>query len=70
MANTSFNAFHNIKIVTKISEFTVLSTLKFVASTHTNNRGSYRSTHVLLNLLNKVGKSDKMRGLSSIYLSQ
>ena len=24
------------------------------------------STHVLLNLLNKLGKSDKMRGLSSI----
>ena len=26
-------------------------------------RGSYMSAHVLLNLLNELGKSDKMRGL-------
>ena len=31
-------------------------------------RGSYMSAHVLLNLLNKFGKSDKMRGLPSILL--
>ena len=31
-------------------------------------RGSYTSDHVLLNLLNKLGKSDKMRGLLSILL--
>ena len=30
------------------------------------HRGSYKSTHVLLNLLNELGKRDKMRGLSSI----
>ena len=30
------------------------------------NRGSYRSAHVLLNLLNELGKRDKMRGLPSI----
>ena len=30
------------------------------------NRGSYISTHVLLNLLNELGKRDKMRGLPSI----
>ena len=30
------------------------------------NRGSYMSDHVLLNLLNELGKRDKMRGLSSI----
>ena len=29
-------------------------------------RGSYMSAHVLLNLLNELGKKDKMRGLSSI----
>ena len=29
-------------------------------------RGSYMSAHVLLNLLNKLGKRDKMRGLPSI----
>ena len=32
------------------------------------NRGSYMRAHVLLNLLNEFGKSDKMRGLPSIYL--
>ena len=32
---------------------------------HTN-RGSYMSAHVLLNLLNELGKRDKMRGLPSI----
>ena len=30
------------------------------------NRGSYMRAHFLLNLLNKLGKSDKMRGLPSI----
>ena len=30
------------------------------------NRGSYISAHVLLNLLNELGKRDKMRGLPSI----
>ena len=32
------------------------------------NRGSDMSAQVLLNLLNKLGKSDKMRGLPSILL--
>ena len=30
------------------------------------NGGSYMSAHVLLNLLNELVKSDKMRGLPSI----
>ena len=30
------------------------------------NRGSYKSAHVLMNLLNKLGKRDNMRGLPSI----
>ena len=30
------------------------------------NRGSYMSARVLLTLLNKLGKRDKMRGLPSI----
>ena len=30
------------------------------------HRGSYMSAHVLLNLLNELGKTDKMRGLPSI----
>ena len=29
-------------------------------------RGSYMSAHVLLNLLNELGKRDKKRGLPSI----
>ena len=31
-----------------------------------NNRGYYTSVHVLLNLLNELGKRDKKRGLPSI----
>ena len=31
------------------------------------NSGSYMSAHVLLNLLNMLGKRDKMRGLPSIF---
>ena len=30
------------------------------------HRGSYMSAHVLLNLLNELGKRDKMRGLPRI----
>ena len=30
------------------------------------HRGSYMNAHVLLNLLNELGKRDKMRGLPSI----
>ena len=30
------------------------------------NKGSYMSAHVLLNLLNELGKRDKMQGLPSI----
>ena len=33
---------------------------------HTLHRGSYMSAHVLLNLLDELGKRDKMRGLPSI----
>ena len=36
------------------------------ARQHSVNRGSYMSAHVLLNLLNELGKRDKMRGLPSI----
>ena len=45
-----------------------------INKTHCNNnrsqsnmilRGSYMSDHVLLNLLNELGKRDKLRGLSS-----
>ena len=33
-----------------------------VVSVHVVNRGSFVSAHVLFNLLNKLGKSDKMQG--------
>ena len=39
---------------------------KKIGSKHNVNRGSYMSAHVLLNLLNELGKRDKMRGLPSI----
>ena len=32
----------------------------------TIHRGSYMSAHVLLNILNELGKRDKMRGLPNI----
>ena len=35
-------------------------------SRHSRYIGSYMSAHVLLNLLNKLGKRDKMRGLPNI----
>ena len=31
-------------------------------------RGSYMSVNLLLNLFNELGKRDKMRGLSSIFI--
>ena len=37
-----------------------------VCSKYTDHTGSYMSAHVLLNLLNELGKRDKMRGLPSI----
>ena len=40
-----------------------LKQIKFVTSL---NRGSDMSAHVLLNLLNELGKRDKMRGLPSV----
>ena len=42
--------------------------LVFVIQRNFLYRGSYMSAHVLLNLLNELGKSDKMRGLPSILL--
>ena len=38
---------------------------RFYNPTYFKNRGSYRTAHVLLNLLNELGKRDKMRGLPS-----
>ena len=44
------------------------NTMKKVEYGHSTriDRGSYISAHVLLNLLNELGKKDKMRGLPSI----
>ena len=40
----------------------------FILVDYPIHRGFYMSAHVLLNLLNELGKSDKMRGLPSILL--
>ena len=37
-----------------------------IMSVRVGYRGSYMSDHFLLNLLNELGKRDKMRGLPSI----
>ena len=43
----------------------ILQTMIFIKP-NVLHRGSYMSAHVLLNLLNELGKRDKMRGLPSI----
>ena len=47
-------------------EFNIPRAHLLLVSTHVISRGSYISAHVLLNLLNQLGKRDKMRGLPSI----
>ena len=47
--------------------YAVLGVLSSFAKAECFNRGSYMSDHVLLNLLNELGKRDKMRGLPSIF---
>ena len=54
-----------------ITDLTVRESLVFHSDDHSHDhiavkRGSYMSAHVLLNLLNELGKRDKMRGLPSI----
>ena len=44
----------------------MLGSIRAVTSSIDRHRGSYMSAHVLLNLLNELGKRDKMRGLQSI----
>ena len=50
-------------------ELIVIAALSTMVMQVSIYRGSYMSAHVLLNLLNELGKRDKMRGLPSI-LSQ
>ena len=38
----------------------------FFSGSNAIHRGSYMSAHVVLIILNELGKRDKMRGLSSI----
>ena len=49
-----------------MDSFRVIAENFFSAGKYFKHRGSYMSAHVLLNLLNELGKRDKMRGLSSI----
>ena len=51
------------KVLNKRATF---HTHKDFGSSYVVNRGSYMSAHVLMNLLNKLRKRDKMRGLLSI----
>ena len=57
--HVDFNSTKHITSVTNITHLTSVYT----------NRGSYMSDRVLLNLLNELGKGDKIRGLSSIFFS-
>ena len=52
---------------TKVMQnYTACNELRVFSVISRLNRGSYMSAHVLLNLLNELGKRDKMRGLPSI----
>ena len=65
-----FFKFCKNKTLAKISKLTVFTqtngSKSFEIFHNYINRGSYMSAHVLLNLLNELGKRDKMRGLPSI----
>ena len=50
----------------QVHEILAICCLDLPASDNERDRGSYMSAHVLLNLLNELGKRDKMRGLPSI----
>ena len=56
-------AHHNFGLGLSLNWFEVLN-----GKSHLAYRGSYMSANVLLNLLNKLGKSDKIRGLQSSLL--
>ena len=62
MKSSLYNRSENRKVQ---FEYSLHTMHLFFAHIHLN-RGSYISTHVLLNLLNELGKRDKMRGLPSI----
>ena len=53
---------HDNKNTIKIEQ----SSLSLLNGGYESYKGSYMSAHVLLNLLNELGKRDKMRGLPSI----
>ena len=48
-------------------EMTIQTTIVVIGNLRVFHRGYYMSAHVLLNLLNKLGKRDKMGGLPSIF---
>ena len=52
------------KYIAKLFSLSIYLVWVFVSGI--SNRVSYMSAHVLLNLLNELGKKDKMRGLLSI----
>ena len=58
--------FHRLKSTFGLIQYTWDGPLSISRINRLLNRGSYISAHVLLNLLNKLGKRDKMRGLPSI----
>ena len=53
--------------VKKIKDSVSIMYVQFYMHDKSLYRGSYMSVHVLLNLLNELGKRDKMRGLSSKF---
>ena len=71
MQNSSFSSLSLFNSIFAIEAFCVPMDYFFLFDTINLGcsilyRGSYMSAHVLLNLLNELGKRDKMRGLPSI----
>ena len=62
----SFNFNSKIKRSWSVNTVRELKDIPQYQKTYRLHRGSYMSAHVLLNLLNELGKRYKMRGLPSI----
>ena len=62
----SINKFKAYQQILNILTLHISVYMQIISIKYCLNRGSYMSAHVVLNLLNELGKRDKMRGLPSI----
>ena len=62
----SINKFKAYQQILNILTLHISVYMQIISIKYCLNRGSYMSAHVVLNLLNELGKRDKMRGLPII----